>query len=1097
VRSAGLHGALEADGARIPLRRPPGSATAALCLALARRETAGPVVHVARTPEASEGLRDDLAALWEGGARHYPQREAQADLDLEGQRIETLGLLLAGRCGVIAATSRALIERCAVPAPIERSASDPKPGRTGGGELFLTLSVGSERRRDELAADLASMGYEPTGVICDTGDMAVRGGVVDVFPAGPRKPLRIELWGDEIHSIRRFDPLSQRSVELLDEVSILPVSLEAAPSGMTDRRCLLELLPPDAILVMDEEQSGDKLRERLWQDSGADAAKLVMPPAEYGPRLRAFRRLVMRTDAAPGEEPSLVDLGIEPPPDIGRDMKRLASAVRLATSQSQEMLFLCDNEGQLDRVEEILTERVGPGAADAAGLCIGSLSGGFRAQWPEPLTVLTDHEVFARARLRSRTRFRGAATLESVASLQPGDYVVHLDHGIGVYRGLELTEADGETFEALSIEYADGDLLRLPHYRVDLIERWNAPGTGGAPPRLHKIGGKRWKQTKRRAQRSIETAAAELLDLYARRTASAGRSFGPPGAWQREMESAFIHDETPDQLTAWRDVLGDLERPLPMDRLLCGDVGFGKTEVAMRAAFLAVQDGAQVAVLAPTTVLVDQHARIFSERMAQFPVVIESLSRFRTRAEQLRVLKRLADGSVDIVIGTHRLLSPDVRFKDLGLLVIDEEQRFGVRQKERLKELRARLDVLTMTATPIPRTLHMAMTGIRDLSLIRTPPRDRLPVTTRVLPWDDGFVEEALAREIDRGGQAFVVHDRVETLPLLERRIRELAGGATVAVAHGQMPERQLETAMRSFVNRESDILVCTSIIENGIDVPSANTLLVNRAHNFGLAQLYQLRGRIGRSHRKAFCALIVPEDVTPEAARRLRVLERHTELGVGHDVALRDLEMRGAGNLLGADQSGFAARVGVDTYRRMVEDTVRRIRSQAAGAGGIGDTDEATPGAPEVSVQGTAALPDDYVADAEQKMHLYRRLARAGTVQEITDLRTEMRDRFGRIPPEAERLLQAALIKATGTGIGVEWVRASDDEARITFAADAVPNLVPLGNSLADRQVDVEVVRLRPLSLRLSRGGGESLLPTVAEALRLLAGTEQHEEAA
>ena len=711
-------------------------------------------------------------------------------------------------------------------------------------------------------------------------------------------------------------------------------------------------------------------------------------------------------------------------------------------------------------------------------LAVGSLSGGFRVGIPGTLLVLTDHEVFRRRYRRHRVRMRGAATIESIASIEPGDYVVHMDHGIGRYVGLERVEVQGETMETLEIRYADGEILRLPHYRLDLLERWSATGSDARPPAVHKLGRRKWKQLKRRTVAAIETTAVELLQLYARRQMTPGRAFPPETSWQREMESAFLYEETPDQLSAWEAVRADLEAPVPMDRLVCGDVGFGKTEVAIRAAFKAAQDGTQVAVLAPTTILADQHLGTFRERLAGFPVRIEALSRFRTPREQREVIAGLADGTIDIVIGTHRLLSRDVRFRELGLLIVDEEQRFGVRQKERLKEVRETVDVLTLTATPIPRTLHLALGGLRDLSTIRTPPRNRMPIITHVLPWNDVILEEALRRELDRGGQVFFVHDRVETIGALAQRVRRLMPEARAEVAHGQMPERDLEEVMHRFVRAEIDILICTSISENGLDVPSANTMVVHGAHNFGLAQLYQLRGRVGRSHRRAYCYLVVPENVAPEAAQRLRVLEHHTELGSGYQVALRDLELRGAGNLLGGEQSGFATAVGIETYQRLVESTLRRLKGESSDAGP----------SVRVSIDGESLLPDAYVSGSRLKMHLYRRLARLSTWDEVRDFRAELEDRFGPLPGPARRLLGATELRILGAAVEADWIRVSQEDARISFEASAAPRLGLLTNALADRQLDVEVRRLEPLSLVLRRAGAEPLLPTLVDALGILA---------
>ncbi len=1059
-------------------RRVPGAGRAALALALDGIGAGTPVVIVARSPAEADEAHEDLAALSAVPVRCYPQREAlpyeetDPHIEISAQRVDALGALLGGRARVLVTTPRALVERAPVPA--------------AGEGLALHLEVGSGHALAGLAKRLERMGFARTDAVRDVGDFAVRGGLVDAFPFGHPAPVRIELWGDEVASIRRFDALTQRSTGGVDTLEILPIDLAADGAGATERRALLELLPPSAILLDLDPEASERAGARLWDEvsrarAGMDAeaaavSALVVPPGEAEARLAALRRLELVADADGTEQ---LDLGVRPPPAIDRDMQRLVAELEGALGAGTDCLIVCDNAGQIERLEEILAERGGRALARRVTLALGSLSGGFRVDEPDPLLVLTDHEIFRRSHRPQRVSFRGAATLESIASIQPGDYVVHMDHGIGRYRGIQRVEVGGETIETLEIEYAEREILRLPHYRLDLIERWSAPGSEAKPPQVHKLGGKRWKRLKRRTVAAIEETAVELLQLYARRQLATGRSFVGETAWQREMESAFLYDETPDQLAAWDAVKRDLEEPTPMDRLVCGDVGFGKTEIAIRAAFKVVQEGAQVALLAPTTVLADQHLHTLRERLAGFPVHIEALSRFQTQARQRDVVEGLTTGEVDIVVGTHRLLSPDVSFRDLGLLIVDEEQRFGVKQKERLKELRESVDVLTLTATPIPRTLHLAIGGVRDLSLIRTAPRDRMPIITHVLVWSDGILQEALLRELDRGGRSFFVHDRVETIAVVVERVRKLVPEARVRVAHGQMPERELEDVMHAFIEGEVDVLVCTSIIENGLDVPAANTMIVNRADRFGLAQLYQLRGRVGRSHRRAYCYLLIPSDVSREASSRLRVLEHHTELGSGYEVALKDLELRGAGNLLGAEQSGFATAVGIETYQRLVESTIRRLK---------GETPPGERRATRVSVEGEAFLPDDYVAGASQKMHLYRRLSRLNNWGAVEDLRAELRDRFGPLPGPAVRLLAASELRILGDAVGAGWIRAGRDDARITFREDATPQLGLLRNALVDRQLDVEVRRLQPLSLMLRRAGTEPLLPTLAEALRILA---------
>jgi transcription-repair coupling factor (superfamily II helicase) len=760
---------------------------------------------------------------------------------------------------------------------------------------------------------------------------------------------------------------------------------------------------------------------------------------------------------------------LTPPEPVDRDIRRLRQLV--ATGPAT--VILCDNEGQLERLEELL-------GVDAATFVIGALDGGFVLP---SLRVLTDHEVFRRARrLRRPRRYRAASPTAATGALQTGDYVVHLEHGIGVYRGMQTITvgSEGGTLEVAVVEYESGDRLNVPLYRLDQLEPYRTAGNGDAPPpRLHRLGTTTWQRQRDKTRAAIRAMAAELLDLYARRQVAVGFACPPDTTWQRELESAFLYEDTPDQRRASEEVKRDMERSRPMDRLLVGDVGYGKTEVALRAAFKAVQAGKQVALLAPTTILAEQHGRTFRERLADYPVHIEVLSRFRGPSDTRRVIAGLERGEVDLVIGTHRLLSRDVHFRDLGLLIVDEEHRFGVRHKERLKALKLAVHVLTLTATPIPRTLHLSLAGLRDLTLLETPPKDRSPVLTFIEPWDDGLIEEALARELDRAGQVYFVHNRIETIDTIAARVRALAPPrARIAVAHGQLKEAELDGVMARFVRAEVDVLVSTMIVESGLDVPNANTMIVNRADNFGLAQLYQLRGRVGRSHRRAYCYLLVPDLVDPDAEDRLRVLEHHTDLGSGYRIALRDLELRGAGNLLGGEQSGHAQAVGFDTYLRWLQETVEALKTgKQAAAGG-------TFPAPEVILDQPAHLPDGYVPDAAAKLDLYRQLARAEQPCEIQAVREELRDRFGPLPDAVQRLILVSELRALGARLGLEMVLVKGDEARLTFRRDAHPRLAGLTVALDAVQFEAEVRRAVPLSVRLRRLGGEAIGPGLVRAL-------------
>lgn len=1079
-----LAGSLPRRGEERRVGRVYGSSATALVAALHRRFPDRVLVVMARSPQSAAAVEADLEVLLDGEEiHHYPQREGlpyeseERHLEIGGVRVEAVEALLTGRAGVLVTTLRALQERAPVPRRLEG--------------LRITLARGESWPFPLLVEELEARGFERVPMVEEVGQFALRGGILDIFSFGSPEPVRVEFWGDEISSIRFFDILDQRSTSAVDSVHLLPVDFSGRWAGGEDAapRSLLELLPADALVIHPGEEPWRPELERTWRQvtgireerlaSGLPAAppeEILLPPTEALAALEAFPRVGLHE--GPGE--AGLDLGALPPPEVDRDTARLAALLREGAATGARTVLLCDNDGQLQRLEEILG---GAGSVPVGThLGIGSLDRGFDLpSSTPPLRVLTDHEIFRRSRrLRRRRRFRGAISLESLSQLTPGDYVVHMDHGIGRFQGLQRVEVGGEAIEALAIEYANGEILRVPVYRLDLVERWVGETEEAEPPAVHRIGGKRWKALRRRTEEAIEAMATELLELYARREAATGHAFPADTRWQKEMESSFLYEDTPDQRKATAEVKRDMESPRPMDRLVCGDVGYGKTEIAVRAAFKAVQDGKQVAVLAPTTILVEQHRRTFESRLADYPVKVEALSRFRTAKETRDILLRLAEGEVDIVVGTHRLLSEDVLFRDLGLLIVDEEQRFGVRHKERLKQFRNSVDVLTLTATPIPRTLQLSLSGLRNLTLIQTPPRDRLPVITNVLPWSNQILGEAIWRELDRGGQVYVLHNRVETIHVCAERIRELAPDARIGVAHGQMGAHALDEVMTSFVDGRIDILVCSAIIENGLDVPNANTLIVDRADHFGLSQLYQIRGRVGRSDRRAYCYLVVPDQVTEEAEKRLRVLEHYTELGSGYHVALKDLELRGAGNLLGADQSGFAHAVGMDTYLRLLERTVSRLKRGELADEGAGEV--------EVHLSGSAFLPDSYIPDPAQKLHLYRRLSRVEELGGVAALREELADRFGPLPAEVERLLDAQTLRIVGRGLGVERISIQDRMARVTFRAGVVPRMSALERPFRDRQIEVEVRRLNPLSLALRQAGVEAMAPTLIRALSLLA---------
>jgi transcription-repair coupling factor (superfamily II helicase) len=1066
-------------GNRLTIAGLPGSSDAALTAALARR--AGErrfFVIVAETVPDAERWLADLASLTEdpAGVALYPPREGfgeiEPHLEVAGERVETLEQVAHGRVGLLVTTARAVLERTRLPGALRR-------GR-------LEIRRGEQHRLESLTSHLTSIGFERVPLVDDVAQFSVRGGIVDIYGFGMASPVRLEFWGDEITSLRQFDILTQRSTRDVEHATILPVDAPAPDDAETDaapRGSLTELLPPDSVILLPGGTHLEPEMRRTWDEAshhidlarrrGEDAPpreELFRPPEEALRALAEFSTLALRERDDDEQSPADVTFPLRRPEPIDRDIKRL----RAILMDALPTLILCDNVGQAERLDELLGE--GGRRPVTADLAVAVLGGGFAV--PGTLRVFTDHEIFRRERrLRRARRYASGVPLETMTALKAGDFVVHLEHGIGIYRGIDTIFAGQSTLEVAVIEYEGGDRLNVPLYRIDQIERYRSAGDGdeATPPRLHKLGGKRWAGQRDKTRAALEEMTMELLDLYARRKMATKMPALPDTAWQRQLESSFLFEDTPDQRRATDEVKGDMEAPRPMDRLLVGDVGYGKTEVAVRAAFKAVQSGKQVAVLVPTTILAEQHGRTFNERLADFPIRVETLSRFQTPKEQVSLLADLIAKKVDVVIGTHRLLSEDVHFGDLGLIVIDEEHRFGVKHKEKLKQLRLATDVLTLTATPIPRTLHLSLAGLRDMTIIQTPPRDRSPVLTFVEPWDDALIEEGIAREVDRGGQVFFVHNRIDTIEAIADHVRRLAPRARVDVGHGQMRERDLEEVMRKFVNGEIDVLVSTMIVESGLDVPNANTMFVNRADHFGLAQLYQLRGRVGRSHRRASCYLMVPDAVDEDAERRLQVLEHHTELGSGYRVALKDLELRGAGNLLGPEQSGFVQAVGFDLYLRMLDETVKRLM-RGEGAPKLIPAD--------VSMDTPTYLPDEYVPLQEAKLDVYRRLTTLSEPSDVDALRDELRDRFGPLPAPVQAFLAAAKLRILGGRLGVEGILVRGEEARITFREDAVPRLKGLTAAFHDVQFQAEVRRAHPLSLKLTRQGGASLLDGLVRAL-------------
>ncbi|HBY95659.1 MAG TPA: transcription-repair coupling factor [Chloroflexi bacterium] len=999
-----------------------------------------------------------------------------------------------------------------------------------------------------LLASWYAIGYESTNIVAEPGQFSHRGGILDIFPINATNPARIELWGDEIESIRLFDPITQRSLETVTGLTVPPASealLHGARDGAAARLrqldlsastpqarseisthighlqngqhfpgiefylpylydydqtgSLLDYLPADGLLVIDDWNT----LELNVADIETEALNLRDEMVNRGDLPPAFATAMQTWDDlrdAFSQRPPLI-LGYGPeeigyafddlfqagPRYGGRlneaveamhdqlDKPRQAEASRyvVVTRQAERLAELLADEGL--HVRPRTTIPAPPGAGTLT-LLNGSLGEGFLlrsadADGPIILNLVTDAELFGWSRMppRRTVRARQRPTAESFfAEIQEGDYVVHIEHGIGLYRGLVQREINGLIREYLELEYAQGDRLFVPVHQADRVSRYIGPTD--SEPAIHRLGTADWEQARRRARRAVEEIAEELLELYAQREAAEGYAFSEDTAWQAEIEASFPYVETEDQLRAIEEVKQDMERPRPMDRLVVGDVGFGKTEVALRAAFKAVIDGKQVAILVPTTVLAQQHFTTFTQRLAAYPVTVEMLSRFRSPGEQQEIIERLTAGKVDIVIGTHRLLSGDVKFKDLGLVIVDEEQRFGVTHKERLKQLRTEVDVLTLSATPIPRTLHMALTSVRDMSTIDTPPEERLPIINKVTEWDDTTVKMAILREIDRGGQAFFVHNRVLTIYADARRLQALVPEASFAVAHGQMNEHELERVMLDFAEGRYDVLVCTSIIESGLDLPNVNTIIVDHAEMFGLAQLYQLRGRVGRGARRGYAYFLHPREssLTADALERLNTIREATELGAGFRIALKDLEIRGAGDLLGARQSGHIAAVGFDMYTRLLAQAVREARERGRGAQAVFPPQEQdTPTArsqtgdgqgrllsidtgPAVDLPLQAYLPQSYIGEEAMRLRIYRRMAETTSLEEARDIEHELRDRFGECPPPVENLLFILRLRALAAQANVTSIGTENKQLVIQFPGPGAVRLMAEAGILA-----------------------------------------------
>ncbi|MGB7135978.1 MAG: transcription-repair coupling factor, partial [Acidobacteriaceae bacterium] len=1019
--------------------------------------------------------------------------------DIQEQRAKTLWKIATGEASIVVA-------------PVEAAAMKLFPASFYAG-LAQILRRGEEVDIETLLGHLTSVGYTRMDIVEMPGQFTRRGGILDIYSPEADRPVRFEFFGDEIESIRKFDPETQRSAAPLDEARLLPLTetpvserlLAAVHARLSGERLesadnpelveqaiaaggvsvfpgweffagvstatgtLLDLFPRSTLFVEEPAMIRNQI-DRWWnkveqRHERSSIGSLIRPediyvrPEILQANLAARPGIdidqlgavdVLEADETLGE----IEFSSRPTLRFHGSIPALVEQIRTLMHQEVRTLLVAPNQGEVERLANLLREyelpyRLGSRIQHAGSETIYDESSYLAGDMRTPVILRTQlasgvslpnarlvlfgaQDFFDEADVSARPvprKSKTAAFVSDFRDLTVGDYVVHVEHGIAQYQGLREIEQDGVSLEFMILEFAEGARLYIPLTRLDLIQKYRSTESGPAPV-LNRLGSQQWAKTKARVRKAMEDMADELLKLYAQRKAAQGHAFPPDNEFQREFEDAFDYNETDDQIAAIADIKRDMESPLPMDRLLCGDVGYGKTEVAMRAAFKAVQDGRQAAVLTPTTILSFQHFETFKNRFRQFPITIEMISRFRTPKEQKLILERVESGRVDILIGTHRLLSKDIKFHDLGLLVVDEEQRFGVRHKERLKQMRREIDVLAMSATPIPRTLHMSLVGLRDMSVIETPPRDRMAIQTVVAKFDEKLIRSAIEVELERGGQVYFVHNRVETIYEIAAKIQELVPSARVVVGHGQMGENDLEKVMLSFMHHQHDVLVATTIIENGLDIPLANTMIVNRADRHGLSELYQLRGRVGRSNRRAYAYLLIPpeQELTEVARRRLAALKEFSDLGAGFKIAALDLELRGAGNLLGGEQSGHIEAVGFEMYTSMLEEAVSRLKGE----------ERVERPAVQLSLGIALRIDESYIAEENHRLRMYKRIAGVENDQALEEVRAELADRYGPLPASVSHLLEAARLRIECEKIGVAQVDRKRDQLHIRFTENA-----------------------------------------------------------
>jgi transcription-repair coupling factor (superfamily II helicase) len=1012
-----------------------------------------------------------------------PYRGLAPHFDIASARARTLHALANGQARLVIASAASLLPRLSPPDRLEATS--------------ITLTPGHEISPVDLGDLLASAGFTRQDPVDESGEFCVRGGVVDFYPAGANEPIRLEFIGDTIESIRTYDPSSQRSTGTLDQAAVVPLQELLGETDAPDRsatvfdyfwsggRPAIFVSEPDEVrahgekLTLQIQASYDEALAKGNRVESPSALVLTWDEAEAWLEGATALETLTIGDAAPSADAIAIAVGCQPALEFAGRVSEWAAEIRRARERGDTIVFVAHSPGRAERTIELLAdyqifaapiEQAEDVRSASVLVAVGNLSRGFRL--PEAgLQLWAETDVFEEERTTHERRRSAARTfLSDFRDLKVDDLVVHVDHGIGVFVGLKRIDVGQTPQEFMELRYAGEDKLFVPVERLDLVQKY----TGAARPSLDKLGGTTWEKAKTRVKKAMRDMAEELLKLYAARKAMPGHPFTSDSHWQQEFEDSFEWELTVDQKNAITDIKRDMESPATMDRLLCGDVGYGKTEVAMRAAFKAVMDGKQVAFLAPTTVLAFQHLKTLRNRFAAFPVRVDMVSRFRTKLEQKEVLEDLAAGKVEIIVGTHRLLSKDVQFRDLGLLVVDEEQRFGVAHKERIKQIRKRVDVLTMTATPIPRTLNMSLAGIRDMSIIETPPKDRLAIQTNVVKFDSAVIARAIRTELERGGQIYFVNNRVESIYSLGNLITRLVPEARIVIGHGQMSEDALERAMVDFVAHKYDVLLATTIIENGLDIPNANTIIINRADRYGLSQLYQLRGRVGRSDRRAYAYLLIPpeDSLSQIAKKRLAAIREFSDLGSGFRVAALDLEIRGAGNLLGGEQSGHIEAVGFDMYMKLLEQTIKELKGEE-----IQDEIRAN-----VNLRVDLRIEEEFILDMNQRLTVYRRMAGVRTDQELDRLVDEVRDRYGPPPESVLNLAEYAAIRLLADRIGLESLDRDAQTVVLKFRSDAKLDPAWLFR-VVQRRGDIQLVPPGTLKLDLRK------TPTPAPAKPALTG--------